>query len=66
MSGWNTLSEVVVEIDAIVSLKRLLDRHMNMQVMEEYGLCAGRYEIMIGTDIMGQRTCSCGVLFYAL
>lgn len=38
----NALPGVVVEADVVAVLKRLLDRHMDMQEMEGYGLCAGR------------------------
>lgn len=39
VSAWNTLTEVV---DIIVTLKRLLDRHMVTQGMEGYGSSEGR------------------------
>lgn len=42
VSAWNVLLGLVVEADMIVRVRRLLDRHMDMQLMEGYGLCAGR------------------------
>ena len=39
---WNVLPGVVVEADTIGVFKGLLDKHMNMQGIEEYGPRAGR------------------------
>lgn len=46
---------VVMEGDTKMAFKRLLDTHMDMKGIEEYG-----------SDIVGRRVCSCTALFYVL
>lgn len=36
------VARVIVEVDTIVTFKRLLDWHIEVQEMEGYGSCPGR------------------------
>lgn len=56
LSAWNALPEVVVAANALVAFKRFLDRHIDIQVIDGYELCAGRCNclvIVFCTDIVG-------------
>lgn len=56
VSAWNVLLGIVVEAAMLVAFKRFLDRHIDIQVMDGYGLCAGRCNclvIVFCTDIVG-------------
>lgn len=54
-----------MEADTTVAFERLVDRHRNMQEMEQYGSCAGRglvyCGIMVVMDIMDTRARFCVV-----
>ena len=65
------MSGVVVEAGTIGMFKELLDKHMNMQIIEGYGLRAGRRDLIwrhVWHNIVGLFL-SCTVLrsmFYVL
>ena len=71
VNAWNALPEEVVEADSITTFKRHLDRYTNRQGREGYGPCRGKKilnlrGICVGTDLVGQRACSCALLFFVL
>lgn len=53
----NALPGIVVEADAIVTYKKLLNRHTNMLRIEGYGSCGGRGDLAQTLNL--ERSCFC-------